>query len=64
MIPWLFPAMIIVLLVLFALLPAWVVGLVALALAFVAVPLIWRSYGEVHPDRRLPDWLPGGRPPR
>jgi hypothetical protein len=64
MIPWLFPLAILVLVIVFAVAPDWVAGLVALALLFVAVPLAWRTFRGVHPERKLPDWLPGGRPPR
>jgi hypothetical protein len=68
MIPWLFPLALVALVVVVALTPPWVAGLVAgvvlSALVFFAVPLASGIYPREHPDRRLPDWLPGGRPPR
>ena len=63
-IPWLVPGAILVVVLAVAFAPIWVLGVVAAALAFGVVPMIWRSYARVHPDRQLPDWLPGGRPPR
>jgi hypothetical protein len=64
MIPWLFPVALVVLVILIAVAPVWVSGLVLFALLFFALPLAWRTYQREHPDRQLPDWLPGGRPPR
>jgi hypothetical protein len=68
MIPWLFPLALVVLVLVIALASPLVAGLVAglvlLALVFFALPLASRTYQREHPDRRLPNWLPGGRPPR
>jgi hypothetical protein len=68
MIPWLFPLALVALVIVIALAPAWVAGLVGglvlFGLVFFAVPLARRTYDRERPDRRLPDWLPGGRRPR
>jgi hypothetical protein len=64
MIPWLFPLGLLVLVLLVAFTPVWVPGIVAAATVFGVLPMTVRTYTRTHPDRRLPDWLPGGRSPR
>ena len=63
-IPWLLPLAMLLVVLVGALAPTWALGVLGAAIAFGFVPLIWRVYTREHPDRQLPDWLPGGRPPR
>jgi hypothetical protein len=65
MIPWLFPLAIAVLAIAFAVGPAWVGAIVA-AVVLILAGLGWRTYvldGD-QPERRLPHWMSGWRPPR
>ena len=63
MLPWLLPAGLIALVVAGTILPGWLFILLAVLVLLVVAPLVLRSYFS-QPSHRLPDWWPGGRPPR
>jgi hypothetical protein len=61
-VPWVLPLALVAVVVCAAVLPFWGFLLAAAVVLVVGVPFVGRLYAAAHPELRLPEWLPGGRP--